>query len=124
MPSVSTAVGCRIGAIRVAAVVCGALMGWSCGGASSGSSSGGVPNFESGESSSGSTLRGIGTSASLGGPAMAPFATGMHYALLVSMLIVLGAAALTVLAGDTGEQHRLRSEPIGRPDPRESQGAV
>jgi len=66
----------------------------------------------------------IGTSASLGGPAMAPFATGMHYALLVSMLIVLGAAALTVLAGDTGEQHRLRSEPIGRPDPRESQGAL
>ena len=49
----------------------------------------------------------IGTSSSLGSPAMAPFATGMHYALLVSMGIVIAAAVLTVLGGDTGAHHRL-----------------
>ena len=52
----------------------------------------------------------LGTSDTLGGPEMAPFATGMHYALIVSMLIILGAAALTVLAGDSGEQHKARPE--------------
>jgi EmrB/QacA subfamily drug resistance transporter len=51
----------------------------------------------------------LGTSATFGGPQMAPFASGMHSALLVSMFIVVAAAALTVFAGDTGAQHQLRA---------------
>jgi EmrB/QacA subfamily drug resistance transporter len=47
----------------------------------------------------------LGT-ATMGGAQMAPFAGGMQHALLVSMAIILGSAALTVVAGDTAAQHR------------------
>jgi hypothetical protein len=50
----------------------------------------------------------LGASTSFGSAQMAPFALGMHYALLVSMAIVLASAALTMLAGDSSEQHRAR----------------
>lgn len=49
----------------------------------------------------------LGTGTSLGGPAMAPFTGGMQHALLVSMAIVLCAAAMTLLAGDTAAYHQV-----------------
>ncbi len=66
MPSkpVSATLGCRMLANRVAAVLCGALMGWSCGG---GGGSGG-PSFSAGSGGViGSSAGGFGTSASSGG---------------------------------------------------------
>jgi EmrB/QacA subfamily drug resistance transporter len=48
----------------------------------------------------------LGTSSDLGSPALAPFATGMSHALLVSFVIVVAASALTLLAGDTAEARR------------------
>ena len=50
MATVSATAGCRMLAIRIAAVLCGALMGWSCGG---GSSSDGTISFGSSASGGG-----------------------------------------------------------------------
>lgn len=43
----------------------------------------------------------LGTSGALGGPGMASFSIGMGHALVVSAVIALGAAAMTVIAGET-----------------------
>jgi EmrB/QacA subfamily drug resistance transporter len=43
----------------------------------------------------------LGTSVQLGGPVMSAFTVGMAHALLLSALIVLAAASMTYLAGDT-----------------------
>ncbi len=48
----------------------------------------------------------LGTSSDLGSPALAPFATGMSHALLVSFVIVVVASSFTLLAGDTAETRR------------------
>jgi EmrB/QacA subfamily drug resistance transporter len=48
----------------------------------------------------------LGTSSELGSPALAPFATGMSHALLVSFVIVVAASSFTLLAGDTAETRR------------------
>jgi hypothetical protein len=48
----------------------------------------------------------LGTSSELGSPALAPFATGMSDALLVSFVIVVAASSFTLLAGDTAETRR------------------
>ena len=48
----------------------------------------------------------LGTSVELGGPVMAAFTVGMTHALLVSALIVLGASAMTFIAGDTVRSRR------------------
>ena len=48
----------------------------------------------------------LGTSVELGGAVMADFTVGMTHALAVSALIVLGASAMTFIAGDTARTRR------------------
>jgi EmrB/QacA subfamily drug resistance transporter len=48
----------------------------------------------------------LGTASNLGSPELAPFATGMSHALLVSFVIVVAASTFTLLAGDTAEARR------------------